>query len=76
MLVPLSVPSRQDVSLFVNGQVLPEEKQYSDNHSHSIEDDEERKNTPSIGFDPSSVRLHHHEIQQRNALTASSYIQR
>ena len=57
MLVPLSVPARQDVSLFVNGQVLPEEKQYSDNHSHSIEDDEERKNTPSIGFDPSSVRL-------------------
>ncbi|MEE0984518.1 MAG: hypothetical protein UH687_02585 [Bacteroidaceae bacterium] len=45
------------MSLFVNGQVLPEEKQYSDNHSHSIEDDEERKNTPSIGFDPSSVRL-------------------
>lgn len=57
MLVPLSVSARQDVSLFVNGQVLPEEKQYSDNHSHSIEDDEERKNTPSIGFDPSSVRL-------------------
>ena len=57
MLVPLSVPARQDVSLFVNGQVLPEEKQYSDNHSLSIEDDEERKNTPSIGFDPSSVRL-------------------
>ena len=57
MLVPLAVPARQDVSLFVNGQVLPEEKQYSDNHSHSIEDDEERKNTPSIGFDPSSVRL-------------------
>ena len=57
MLVPLSVPARQDVSLFVNGQVLPEEKQYSDNHSHSIEDDEESKNTPSIGFDPSSVRL-------------------
>lgn len=57
MLVPLSVPARQDVSLFVNGQVLPEEKQYSDNHSHSIEDDEERKNIPSIGFDPSSVRL-------------------
>ena len=57
MLVPLSVPAWQDVSLFVNGQVLPEEKQYSDNHSHSIEDDEERKNTPSIGFDPSSVRL-------------------
>lgn len=57
MLVPLSVAARQDVSLFVNGQVLPEEKQYSDNHSHSIEDDEERKNTPSIGFDPSSVRL-------------------
>lgn len=57
MLVPLSVSARQDVSLFVNGQVLPEKKQYSDNHSHSIEDDEERKNTPSIGFDPSSVRL-------------------
>lgn len=57
MLVPLSVSARQDVSLFVNGQVLPEEKQYSDNHSHSIEDDEERRNTPSIGFDPSSVRL-------------------
>lgn len=57
MLVPLYVPARQDVSLFVNGKVLPEEKQYSDNHSHSIEDDEERKNTPSIGFDPSSVRL-------------------
>lgn len=57
MLVPLSVSARQDVSLFVNGQVLPEDKQYSDNHSHSIEDDEERKNTPSIGFDPSSVRL-------------------
>ena len=57
MLVPLSVSARQDVSLFVNGQVLPEEKHYSDNHSHSIEDDEERKNTPSIGFDPSSVRL-------------------
>lgn len=57
MLVPLSVSARQDVSLFVNGQVLPEEKQYSDNHSHSIEDDEERKNTPSIGFDPSCVRL-------------------
>lgn len=57
MLVQLSVSARQDVSLFVNGQVLPEEKQYSDNHSHSIEDDEERKNTPSIGFDPSSVRL-------------------
>lgn len=57
MLVPLFVSARQDVSLFVNGQVLPEEKQYSDNHSHSIEDDEERKNTPSIGFDPSSVRL-------------------
>lgn len=57
MLVPLSVSARQDVSLFVNGQVLPEEKQYSDNHSHSIEDDEESKNTPSIGFDPSSVRL-------------------
>ena len=57
MLVPLSVSARQDVSLFVNAQVLPEEKQYSDNHSHSIEDDEERKNTPSIGFDPSSVRL-------------------
>lgn len=57
MLVPLSVSARQDVSLFVNGQVLPEEKQYSDNHSHSIEDDEERKNTPSIGFDPSTVRL-------------------
>lgn len=57
MLVPLSVSARQDASLFVNGQVLPEEKQYSDNHSHSIEDDEERKNTPSIGFDPSSVRL-------------------
>lgn len=57
MLVPLSVSARQDVSLCVNGQVLPEEKQYSDNHSHSIEDDEERKSTPSIGFDPSSVRL-------------------
>lgn len=57
MLVPLSVSARQDVSLFVNAQVLPEEKQYSDNHSHSIEDDEESKNTPSIGFDPSSVRL-------------------
>lgn len=57
MLVPLSVSARQDMSLFVNAQVLPEEKQYSDNHSHSIEDDEESKNTPSIGFDPSSVRL-------------------